>query len=76
MATPIGNLADISLRALHVLQLADTLACEDTRHSQSLLRQYGVDKPGGSWLAVHQHNEAAAAAQVILRLHQSQRVVY
>ena len=76
LATPIGNLADISLRALHVLQLADTLACEDTRHSQSLLRQYGVDKPGGSWLAVHQHNEASAAEQVILRLQQGQRVVY
>ena len=76
LATPIGNLADISLRALHVLQLADTLACEDTRHSQSLLRQYGVDKPGGSWLAVHQHNEAGAAEQVILRLQQGQRVVY
>ena len=76
LATPIGNLADISLRALHVLQLADTLACEDTRHSQSLLRQYGVDKPGGSWLAVHQHNEASAAEQVILRLQQGRRVVY
>ena len=76
LATPIGNLADISLRGLHLLQLADTLACEDTRHSQSLLRQYGVDKPGGSWLAVHQHNEAEAAEQVILRLQQGQRVVY
>ena len=76
LATPIGNLADISLRGLHVLQLADTLACEDTRHSQSLLRQYGVDKPGGSWLAVHQHNEASAAEQVIVRLQQGQRVVY
>ena len=76
LATPIGNLADISLRGLHLLQLADTLACEDTRHSQSLLRQYGVDKPGGSWLAVHQHNEASAAEQVILRLQQGQRVVY
>lgn len=76
LATPIGNLADISLRALHLLQLTDTLACEDTRHSQSLLRQYGVDKPSGSWLAVHQHNEAEAAEQVILRLQQGQRVVY
>jgi 16S rRNA (cytidine1402-2'-O)-methyltransferase len=76
LATPIGNLADISLRGLHLLQIADTLACEDTRHSQSLLRQYGVDKPSGSWLAVHQHNEASAAAEVILRLQQGQRVVY
>lgn len=76
LATPIGNLADISLRGLHVLQLADSLACEDTRHSQSLLRQYGVDKPAGSWLAVHQHNEASAAEQVIVRLQQGQRVVY
>ena len=41
VGTPIGNLADISLRALHVLTLADTIACEDTRHSQSLLRAYG-----------------------------------
>ncbi len=44
VATPIGNLADISLRALHVLNLCDTLACEDTRHSQTLLRAYGIDK--------------------------------
>ena len=43
VGTPIGNLADISLRALHVLMLADTIACEDTRHSQSLLRAYGID---------------------------------
>jgi len=76
LATPIGNLADIGLRALHLLHSADVLACEDTRHSQSLLRHYGLDKPGGSWLALHQHNEASAAAQVILRLQQGQRVVY
>ena len=44
VATPIGNLADITLRALHVLQLADTVACEDTRHTQALLRAYGIDK--------------------------------
>jgi len=76
LATPIGNLADISLRGLHVLQTADVLACEDTRHSQSLLRQYSVDKPGGSWLALHQHNETSAAAEVIVRLQQGLRVVY
>ena len=76
LATPIGNLADIGLRALHLLQTADVLACEDTRHSQSLLRNYGLDKPSGSWMALHQHNEASAAEQVILRLQQGQRVVY
>jgi 16S rRNA (cytidine1402-2'-O)-methyltransferase len=76
LATPIGNLADMGLRALHLLQTADVLACEDTRHSQSLLRNYGLDKPASAWLAVHQHNEASAAEQVIVRLQQGQRVVY
>ena len=50
VATPIGNLADITLRALHVLQLADTLACEDTRHTQALLRAYGIERPGAQLL--------------------------
>ena len=76
LATPIGNLADIGLRTLHLLQVADLLACEDTRHSQSLLRNYGLDKPHGAWMALHQHNENSAAEQVILRLQQGQRVVY
>jgi len=76
VATPIGNLADISLRALHVLGLCDTLACEDTRHSQTLLRAYGIDKSSAQWLAVHQHNEAEAAEEVIRRLQAGQRVAY
>ena len=76
VATPIGNLADISLRALHVLSLCDTLACEDTRHSQTLLRAYGIDKSSAHWLAVHQHNEAEAAEEVIRRLQAGQRVAY
>jgi 16S rRNA (cytidine1402-2'-O)-methyltransferase len=75
-ATPIGNLADISLRALHLLQLADVIACEDTRHTQALLRAYGIDKASPQWLAVHQHNEAEAAQAVIERLQQGQRVAY
>jgi 16S rRNA (cytidine1402-2'-O)-methyltransferase len=73
VATPIGNLADISLRALHVLQLASVIACEDTRHSQGLLRQYGIEK---SLLAVHEHNELEAAVGIIERLQRGERVAY
>lgn len=76
LATPIGNLADISLRALHVLALADTVACEDTRHTQQMLRAYGIDKSGGQLLAVHQHNESEAAHTVVGLLRQGQRVAY
>ena len=76
LATPIGNLADIGLRALHVLTLVDALACEDTRHSQALLRSYGVAKPSGAFLALHQHNETGAAEDVIVRLQSGQRVAY
>jgi len=76
VATPIGNLADISLRALHVLQLADVIACEDTRHTQALLRAYGIDKPPAHMLALHQHNEAQAAQAVLERLRQGLRVAY
>jgi 16S rRNA (cytidine1402-2'-O)-methyltransferase len=74
LATPIGNLADITLRGLHVLQLVDAIACEDTRHTQALLRAYGIDKSG--WLAVHRHNEAQGAEEVVRRLQQGQRVAY
>ena len=68
VATPIGNLADITLRALHVLQLVDAIACEDTHHTQALLRSYGLERPGGQWLALHQHNEQEGAAAVLERL--------
>ena len=73
VATPIGNLADISLRALHVLQLVDAIACEDTRHTQGLLRQFGIEKP---LLAVHEHNELGAAVGVVERLQRGERVAY
>jgi 16S rRNA (cytidine1402-2'-O)-methyltransferase len=76
VATPIGNLADITLRALHVLQLVDTLACEDTRHTQGLLRAYGIDRPSARLVALHQHNEAEAAQAVVARLAQGERVAY
>ena len=76
VATPIGNLSDITLRALHVLAKVDTVACEDTRHTQQLLRAYGLERPGTQLLAVHQHNEAEAAQNVIHRLAQGERVAY
>ena len=76
VGTPIGNLADISLRALHVLALVDSIACEDTRHTQQLLKAYGVDKSSSQLLAVHQHNEAEAANTVLDRLRRGQRVAY
>ncbi len=73
VATPIGNLADLTLRAIHVLALVDALACEDTRVSAGLLRHLGLDKP---LIALHQHNETQAAALVLQRLAQGQRVAY
>jgi 16S rRNA (cytidine1402-2'-O)-methyltransferase len=76
VATPIGNLADITLRALHVLELVDVIACEDTRHTQAMLRAYGIDKTAGQLLALHQHNESEAAQTVLEHLRQGQRVAY
>jgi 16S rRNA (cytidine1402-2'-O)-methyltransferase len=73
VATPIGNLADLTLRALHVLALADSVACEDTRTTGALLRHLGLDKP---LLALHDHNEAQAAQRVLGLLAQGQRVAY
>ncbi|QTD45153.1 16S rRNA (cytidine(1402)-2'-O)-methyltransferase [Ottowia testudinis] len=74
VATPIGNLADITLRALHVLALADAIACEDTRHTAPLLRAYGID--GKPLIALHEHNEAQGAQAVIARLHAGERIAY
>jgi 16S rRNA (cytidine1402-2'-O)-methyltransferase len=71
VATPIGNLADLTLRALHVLATVDAIACEDTRHSAALLRQFGLAKP---LLAVHEHNEREAAGGVIARLARGERI--
>lgn len=73
VATPIGNLADITLRALAVLHRVDAVACEDTRHTASLLKQYGLHKP---LLALHQHNEAEASLSVLARLRAGERVAY
>lgn len=74
VATPIGNLADLSLRALHVLGRVDHLCCEDTRHTQALLGACGVAH--APLLALHQHNEAQAAQTVLDWLARGQRVAY
>jgi 16S rRNA (cytidine1402-2'-O)-methyltransferase len=71
VATPIGNLADLTLRAVHVLGLVDAVACEDTRVGGLLLAHLGLSKP---LLALHQHNEQAATGQVLARLARGERV--
>jgi len=73
VGTPIGNVADVTLRAVHVLALVDAIACEDTRHSAPLLRRLGIEKP---LVALHQHNERAASAAVLDRLARGERVAY
>src|SRR5438270_14007128 len=65
VATPIGNLADVTLRALHVLAIVDAVACEDTRHSAALLRHFAIAKP---LIALHAHNERTASEAVVARL--------
>src|SRR3982751_3815655 len=65
VATPIGNLGDITFRALDVMKSADLIAAEDTRHSGMLLKHFGIKKP---LLSYHQHNEAMRTAQLIERL--------
>lgn len=71
VATPIGNIGDISLRALNVLSIADAVACEDTRNTAQLLHRYGMQK---SLIAAHQHNEREAAEKIIERLRDGERI--
>ena len=73
VATPIGNLGDITLRALHVLNAMDGIACEDTRHSAALLKQFGIHK---KCLALHAHNELEGAQTIIKRLANNERWAY
>jgi 16S rRNA (cytidine1402-2'-O)-methyltransferase len=71
VATPIGNLGDITLRALEALKSADVIAAEDTRHSGILLRHYAISKP---LLSYHQHNEAMRTAQLIEQIAEGKNV--
>jgi 16S rRNA (cytidine1402-2'-O)-methyltransferase len=65
VATPIGNLEDITYRAVRVLRDADLIACEDTRHTRTLLQHYDIHKPTISY---HEHNEAERAVELASRL--------
>jgi 16S rRNA (cytidine1402-2'-O)-methyltransferase len=69
VATPIGNLGDISARSLEVLQKVERIAAEDTRHSASLLRHFAIDTP---MFALHEHNERQKAEQVLGYLQQGE----
>jgi 16S rRNA (cytidine1402-2'-O)-methyltransferase len=65
VATPIGNLEDITYRAVRLLRESDVIACEDTRHTRKLLEHYGIEKPTISY---HEHNEAERTAELAERL--------
>ncbi|HML17544.1 MAG TPA: 16S rRNA (cytidine(1402)-2'-O)-methyltransferase [Bryobacteraceae bacterium] len=71
ISTPIGNLEDITMRAVRLLREADVIACEDTRQTRKLLDHFGISKP---MLSYHEHNEAARSAELIERLRAGENV--
>ncbi|HKX27778.1 MAG TPA: 16S rRNA (cytidine(1402)-2'-O)-methyltransferase [Blastocatellia bacterium] len=71
VATPIGNLEDITLRALRVLKEVDLIACEDTRHTRRMLDHFGIKKPTVSY---HDHNEQARAVELAERLKRGEKI--
>jgi 16S rRNA (cytidine1402-2'-O)-methyltransferase len=71
VATPIGNLEDITLRALRILRESDQIACEDTRHTQKLLNHYEIAKPLVSY---HEHNELTRAPELLIALEQGAKI--
>ncbi len=71
VATPIGNLEDITLRALRILKEVDLIACEDTRQTQKLLNHFGIITPTISY---HEHNEAARAMELVAQAQQGQTI--
>lgn len=70
-ATPIGNLADVTLRVLGELEAAETILCEDTRHTRGLLARHGLQ---GRLLSYHRHNEAARTGEIVPRLLAGERI--
>ena len=71
VGTPVGNLQDISLRAIEVLKEVDLIACEDTRHSQKLLSYFNI---GTATVSYHEHNERARAEEILAKLKRGGRV--
>ena len=71
VATPIGNLEDITLRALRVLRRADRIACEDTRQTQKLLNHFEIRTPTVSY---HMHNEGMRTEELVAELKQGARI--
>jgi 16S rRNA (cytidine1402-2'-O)-methyltransferase len=71
VATPIGNLEDITLRAIRVLKQVDLIACEDTRQTQKLLNHHGIET---RTISYHEHNEASRAAEMVEKLAQGARI--
>jgi len=71
VATPIGNLEDITLRALRILRSADRIACEDTRQTQKLLNHFGISTPTISY---HLHNEGTRAEELVTQLKEGARI--
>ncbi len=71
VATPIGNLEDVTVRALRILGEADLIACEDTRHTAKLLSHYSIHKPTISY---HEHNEVTRSAELVLRMEEGARI--
>src|SRR5215469_14746859 len=71
VATPSGNLEDITLRALRVLKSVDRIACEDTRQTQKLLNHYGITTPT---VSLHEHNEAGRTSELIADLLGGERI--
>jgi len=71
VGTPIGNLEDITLRALRILKEVDVIACEDTRHTQKLLNHYNIEK---KLVSYHEHNEMTRSPELLIQLEQGAKV--